>query len=410
MDRATRHLLRDLAPRVLGVLLRRYRDFSGCEDALQEALLAAASQWPEQGMPENPRAWLTHVASRKVTDQIRAETARRLRERLVVSLVPPEEQIALAADEASKERDDTLSLFFLCCHPSLSPASQIALTLRALGGLSTAEIGRAYLVPEETMAQRLVRAKQTIQRSGIPFRDEEPLDLGRLPSVLSVLYLIFNEGYAASEGEEVYRVDLSEEAIRVTRLLLGLTPEDPEVLGLLALMLLTDARRAARSGPEGSLVPLDRQDRALWDRPAIAEGLSLLTRALAPGRAGPFQIQAAIAALHDEAESFESTDWPQILALYEVLLEVSDSPMARLSRAIALAMVSGPAAGLSALDALAADPRLQDSHRLASARAHLLERSGDSAGAIDCYRRAADRTTSTVERNYLLLQAARLAG
>jgi RNA polymerase sigma factor (sigma-70 family) len=410
LDSSTQDLLRDLAPAVLGALLRRYRDFAGCEDAVQEALLAAAMQWPTHGMPDNPKGWLITVATRRLTDQIRADTARRLREHLVVSLIPADEQIALAADAAGvNERDETLDLYFMCCHPALSPASQIALTLRAVGGLTTGEIARAFLVPERTMAQRLTRAKQTIKSAGRAFPELTADDrAARLPAVLKVLYLIFSEGYTASEGNQLYRPDLSNEAIRVARLLSRLLPDHAEVGGLVALMLLTDARRAARTGPEGQLIPLDEQVRSRWNRERISEGRRILERALAQGAAGPYQVQAAIAALHDEAPSIEATDWPQILALYDVL-RCHDSPMASLSRAIALAMINGPAAGLAALDDLALDPRLSGHYRLGAARAHLLERAGRHAEAIDEYRRAAQRTTSTPERNYLLVHAARLS-
>ena len=411
LDDSAQDLLRDLAPTVLGALLRRYRDFGGCEDAVQEALIAAAMQWPAQGLPDNPKGWLITVATRRLTDQIRAETARRLREHLVVSLIPVDEQIALAADAAGvNERDETLDLYFMCCHPALSQPSQISLTLRVVGGLTTGEIARAFLVPEGTMAQRLTRAKQTIASAGRTFPELTAADHAvRLPAVLTVLYLIFNEGYTASGGNELCRLDLSNEAIRVARLLLRLLPDRPEVGGLLALMLLTDARRAARTGPNSELIPLDEQDRSCWNRERIAEGNRILERALAQGAVGPYQIQAAIAALHDEAPSIEATDWPQILALYDVLRCHDSSPMARLSRAIALAMVNGPAAGLAALDELAADPRLSTHHRLAATRAHLLERAGRDAEAIDDYRRAAQRATNTPERNYLLLRAARLS-
>ena len=410
LDNSAQDLLRDLAPMVLGALLRRYRDFGGCEDAVQEALLAAAMQWPTQGMPDNPKGWLITVATRRLTDQIRADTARRLREHLVVSLIPADEQIALAADAAGvNERDETLDLYFMCCHPALSQASQIALTLRVMGGLTTGEIARAFLVPERTMAQRLTRAKQTIKSAGRTFPELTADDrAARLPAVLKVLYLIFSEGYTASGGDELCRLDLSNEAIRVARLLLRLLPDRPEVGGLLALMLLTDARRAARTGPNGELIPLDEQLRSRWNQERISEGNRILERALAQGAVGPYQVQAAIAALHDEAPSTEATDWPQILALYDVLL-IHDSPMARLSRAIALAMVNGPAAGLAALDELAVDPRLSTHHRLAATRAHLLERAGHHVEAIDEYRCAAQRTTNIPERNYLLLRAARLS-
>jgi RNA polymerase sigma factor (sigma-70 family) len=410
LDTRAQHLLRALAPQVLGVIVRRYRDFAACEDAVQEAFIAAATQWPREGQPENPRAWLIHVASRRITDHVRAEAARRHREAIVVSLVPPEEQIALAADtDGATERDDTLDLLFMSCHPSLSPASAIALTLRAVGGLTTSEIAKAFLVPEATMAQRISRAKQTIKSSGTGFEMPAGGELAaRLGSVMHVLYLMFSEGYAASSGKEMIRTDLSGEALRLTRLLHSLAPDDAEVAGLLALMLLTDARRVARTGPAGEIVPLDHQDRTLWDRDAIAEGVALITATLPKRRVGPYQVQAAIAAVHDEAASADETDWPQILALYGVLLRLSDNPMVALNHAIAKAMVDGPAAGLKRLDELAKDPRLEGHHRLDAARGHLLERAGDRPGAIASYRRAAERTASMPERNYLLMQAARL--
>jgi RNA polymerase sigma factor (sigma-70 family) len=410
LDTRLQHLLRDLAPQVLGTIVRRFRDFAASEDAVQEALIAAAAQWPRDGLPENPRAWLIHIASRRIADHVRAEVARRHREALVVSLVPPEEQLALAADEATPERDDTLDLLFMCCHPVLSPASAIALTLRAVGGLTTFEIAKAFLVPEATMAQRISRAKQSIKASGVPFQiptAEERAE--RLGAVMHVLYLIFNEGYTASTGPELHRSDLSGEAIRLTRMLHRLVPDDTEVAGLLALMLLTDARRAARTGPSGELIPLDQQDRALWDKEAIAKGVALLTATLPRGAVGPYQLQAAIAAVHDEAASAEDTDWPQILGLYGLLQQMSDNPMVTLNHAIATAMVHGPAAGLERLDVLAKDPRLAGNHRLDAVRAHLLERAGDHEGAIVHYRRAAERTTSVSERNYLLTHAARLS-
>jgi len=395
----TGRLLRDLTPLVLGVLVRRYRDFAGCEDAVQEALVAASRQWAS-GVPDNPRAWLVRVATRRLTDEIRAQAARRLREELAVAFVPMEQQIELAA--GANERDDTLDLYFLCCHPALSPSSQIALTLRAVGGLTTAEIARAFLVPEATMAQRLSRAKQTIRDAGF----EEPDRAGqraRLGAVLHVLYLVFNEGYTASSGDALVRVDLSTEAIRVTRMLERLMPEASEVTALLALLLLTDARRAARTGPYGELIPLDEQDRALWDRAMIDEGKHLLDIAIPTG--GPFAIQAAIAALHDDAPSTDATDWPQIAALYTVLLQHGDNPMVRLSHAIAVGMAESPQAGLAALDAVAT---MTDSYRVDAARAHLLERAGELAAAVDHYRRAAARTASTPERDYLILHAARI--
>ncbi|MDP3153701.1 MAG: sigma factor-like helix-turn-helix DNA-binding protein [Archangium sp.] len=410
MDRDVQLLLRELAPRVLSSLVRRYRDLGACEDAVQEALLAGSQQWPLAGLPDDPRAWLTSVAIRKVVDHVRAETARRLRESIVVSLVPPEEQLALAADEAlAVARDDTLDLFFMCCHPSLTSASAIALTLRAVGGLTTAEIARAFLVPEPTMAQRLSRARQTIKTSGIPFEAPGPAEYtSRLGSVMHVLYLIFSEGYVASSGAELRRVDLSMEALRLARLLRRLIPQEPEVTGLLSLMLLTDARRDARTGPAGELIPLDQQDRSRWNRAEIDEGTQLITETFARGVVGAYQLQAAIAALHDSASSTETTDWPEILSLYSVLLRMNDNPMVALSHAIALAMVQGPAAGLERLDELAKDSRLAGQHRLEAARGHLLERAGDRSGAITCFERAARRTASTAERDYLMLQAARL--
>lgn len=410
LDAATRHLLRDLTPQVLGTVARRFRDFGAAEDAVQEALVAAATRWPKDGVPANPRGWLVQVASRRIADHVRRETARRHREAIVVSLVPPEDQVALAADEAGDaERDDTLELLFTCCHPALTSASAIALTLRAVGGLTTLEIARAFMVPEATMAQRVSRAKQTIKGSGVPLSTPTPEErAARLDAVMHVLYLVFNEGYAASSGPAVHRTDLSSEAIRLTRMLHRLVPDDGEVAGLLALMLLTDARRAARTGPGGELVPLDEQDRSRWDRAAIAEGVALVTEAMARGGVGPYRLQAAIAALHDEAPSTEATDWPQILALYGVLLELSDNPMVAVSHAIALAMVHGPAAGIERLAALAGDPRLAGSHRLDAVRGHLFERSGDRPAAIDAYLRAAERTTSTAEREYLLVRAGRL--
>ncbi|MBJ6760790.1 sigma-70 family RNA polymerase sigma factor [Myxococcaceae bacterium JPH2] len=403
-------LLRTLAPQVLGAVIRRFRDFSASEDAVQEALIAAAEQWPRLGVPQEPRAWLIQVAARRLSDQVRAETARRRREELVVSLVPPEEQLALALDEdETAGRDDTLVLLFMCCHPALSTASAIALTLRAVGGLTTAEIARAFLVPEATMAQRISRAKQRIQDSGVPFQMPTAEEgTRRLGTVLHVLYLIFSEGYTASFGSELRRGDLSGEALRLTRLLYGLLPEDGEVAGLLALMLLTDARRAARTGPSGELIPLEEQDRRLWNAAEIAEGIALVTATLSRGAVGPYPLQAAIAAVHDEAPCTEATDWPQIVALYEVLMGFSDNPMVTLNHAIAVAMVQGPQAGLHLLKRLDADARLAEHHRLDAVRAHLLERAGERDAAIAHYLKASQRTTSLPERDYLLVRAARL--
>jgi RNA polymerase sigma factor (sigma-70 family) len=410
LDPSIEHLLRELAPQVLGVVIRRFRDFAASEDAVQEALIAAAQQWPGEGVPDNPRGWLIRVAGFRMTDHVRSELARRRREEIVVSLVPPEMQLAPPPGDETPAHDDTLVLLFTCCHPALSTSSAIALTLRAVGGLTTAEIARAFLVPEATMAQRISRAKQTIKSSGIPFEvPTEDERAGRLGAVLHVLYLIFNEGYTSSSGPELQRTELSTEAIRLVRGVHALLPDNGEVGGLLALMVLTDARRPARTGPNGELIPLMDQDRSLWDRAAIAEGVALVTAALSKGKVGAYQLQAAIAAVHDEAERPGDTDWPQILALYGLLERMSDNPMVTLNRAIAVAMVHGPAAGLELLKPLDTDARLAGNHRLDAVRAHLLEQAGDHAAAIAHYRAAADRTTSTPERNYLMTQAARLS-
>ncbi|MES1204958.1 MAG: DUF6596 domain-containing protein [Pseudomonadota bacterium] len=409
----TQHLLRELAPRVLGSISRRCRDFAASEDAVQEALIAAATQWPREGLPANPRGWLIQVAARRIADQVRTDVARRQREERVVSLEPPDAQVVPGLDDGggASERDDTLDILFMCCHPALSPASAIALTLRAVGGLTTGEIARAFLVPEATMAQRISRAKQTIKDAGATFTLPAAGALaGRLEAVMHVLYLIFSEGYAVSGGPELVRTDLSGEALRLCRMLRRLVPDEAEVAGLLSLMLLTDARRVARTGPEGQLIPLDQQDRTLWDRAAIAEGVAIISATLSRGAVGPYQLQAAIAAVHDEAASAGETDWPQILALYSLLQRMSDNPMVDLNLAIATAMVHGPAAGLVRLDAMANDPRLEGHHRLDAVRAHLLERTGDHAGAVVHYRRAAERTTSSAERDYLLTQAAMAQG
>ena len=408
-DIRTEHLLRDLAPQALGALLRRYRDFAAAEDAVQEALVAASLQWPRDGVPANPRGWLIRVASRSMTDQIRSETARRRRE--AVAALETDAAVAPVADRGDgAEQDDTLVLLFMCCHPALTPSSAIALTLRAVGGLTTAEIAKAFLVPESTMAQRISRAKQSIKASGVPFQVPSGEDRAeRLGAVLHVLYLIFSEGYTSSAGPDLQRTDLSNEAIRLTRAVVHLLPEDGEVAGLLALMLLTDARRPARSGENGELIPLDEQDRSLWDQAAIAEGIALVTATLSRGVVGEYQLQAAIAAVHDEAASAADTDWPQILALYGVLLRLSGNPMVALNHAIATAMVHGPAAGLERLRALDADERLAGHHRLDAVRAHLLELAGKPRAAISHYRLAAERTTSLPERNYLMTRAARLS-
>ena len=400
-------LLRELTPHVLGSVVRRFRDFSAGEDAVQEASLAAAVQWPRVGIPDNPRAWLTQVAFRRMIDHIRSETARRRRENdaaLDANFI-----VEASASENASSEDDTLVLLFMCCHPELTEGSAIALTLRAVGGLTTAQIANAFMVPEATMAQRISRAKQTIKTSGVPFQLPSAQERGtRLRSVLHVLYLIFSEGYATSTGGELRRDDLAHEAIRLSRIVHKLQPDDTEVAGLLALMLLTDARRNARASAEGDLIPLAEQDRSLWDKQEITEGVALISATLPKGSVGPFQLQAAIAAVHDEANSAEETDWPQILALYDVLKRISDNPMVRLNYAIASAMVFGAAKGLELLSALDNDPRLKNHYRLDAVRAHLLELAGDCEMAVVHYRAAAGKTASLPERNYLLTQAARL--
>ncbi|MEV6848770.1 sigma-70 family RNA polymerase sigma factor [Actinoplanes sp. NPDC051411] len=384
-------LLRELAPQVLGALARRYGQFDAAEDAVQEALLAAATQWPHDGVPDNPRGWLSAVATRRLIDEFRSDSARRRRE-AEAELEKPD----------VPHTDDTLTLLFLCAHPSLSPPSQLALTLRAVGGLTTAEIAAAFLVPESTMAQRISRAKQTIRKSGLGF---EPPPAGeraeRLRVLRQVLYLIFNEGYTASGGPQLQRADLTSEAIRLARMLRAAAPKDTECGGLLALMLLTDARRAARADAAGDLVPLDRQDRSLWSKEQIAEGLELVSATLGRGPIGPYQLQAAIAALHDEAASDAETDWPQILALYNVLERVSPGPVVTLNKAVAVARTSGPLAGLAALGELDGDERMAGNHRVEAVRAHLLEQAGFHAEAQAAFRRAARLTTSIPEQRYL---------
>ncbi|MBG0822647.1 RNA polymerase sigma factor [Planomonospora sp. ID91781] len=410
-DSEVEDLLRPLAPQVLGALVRRYGHFDTAEDAVQEALLAAAVQWPREGVPGNPRGWLITVASRRLTDLLRSEQARRNREDAVTRWTPPGGRTAPAADRPPSEGDDTLILLFMCCHPALSPASQIALTLRAVGGLSTAEAARAFLVPEATMTRRISRAKQRIRDSGAPFRMPLPGERAeRLGAVLHVLYLVFNEGYTSTSGPDLYRVELSAEAIRLTRTVHRLLPGDGEVAGLLALMLLTDARRPARTGPDGGLVPMAEQDRTRWDAGAVAEGVALITAALPRGPVGPYQLQAAIAAVHAEAPSAAETDWPQIAALYELLMRVSGGPVVALNQAVAVAMARGPHAGLDLVEKLGTDERIAGDHRLHAVRAHLLEEAGDRAAAYEAYLEAARRATGLAQQRYLHARAARLTG
>lgn len=385
--------IKRLAPQVLGALVRRYGDFETCEDAVQEALLTAATQWPADGLPTNPRGWLITVASRRAIEIWRNESARRRREEAVVSAEPEPPDIPAS--------DDTLTLLMLCCHPSLTPPSQVALTLRAVGGLTTGEIARAFLVPESTIGQRISRAKQRIKASGAEFK----LHPDRMVTVLHVLYLIFNEGYTASSGDELNRVELTAEAIRLTRQLYQRLPDDGEVAGLLALMLLTDARRPARTRSDGALVPLAEQDRSLWDASSIAEGTALITETLSRAPIGPYQLQAAIAAVHDEATRAEDTDWRQILTLYELLESIAPGPMVTLNRIVASAMVHGPYAGLRELDTV---EELKDHYRVEAVRAHLLELAGDRDAARTHYRLAAQKTLSIPERRYLESRAATL--
>ncbi|MFI9720537.1 RNA polymerase sigma factor [Streptomyces sp. NPDC052396] len=404
-------LLHELAPQVLGALVRRYGDFGLAEDAVQEALLAAALRWPEDGIPDHPRGWLLTVASRKLVDQVRGDRARRHREERIALATPQSELLSRPADAGPDgDRDDSLALLFLCCHPDLSAPSRIALTLRAVGGLTTAQIAAAFLVPEAAMAQRISRAKRVV-RTGFPEPDAPSAAYReRLGEVLHILYLIFNEGYTSTASPDLTTPALSTEAIRLTRLLHRLLPEDCEVAGLLALMLLTDARRPARVGPGGELIPLAEQNRSLWDRRLIDEGTELTGRTLRRGAVGPYQLQAAIAAVHDEAERAEATDWPQVLALYGLLERVAPSGIVTLNRAVAVAMVHGPAAGLDLLAALeAAEPRLAAQHRLPATRAHFLEMLGDRDAAAEAYREAARRTTSAPERRHLMARASRMS-
>jgi RNA polymerase sigma factor (sigma-70 family) len=393
-------LLRELAPQVLGALVRRQGQFEGCEDAVQEAVLAAAVQWPAEGVPDNPRGWLMTVASRRLIDQVRSDHARREREAATATDALPDDVPGT---------DDTLVLLFLCCHPTLTAASKTALTLRAVGGLTTAEIARAFLVPEATMAARISRAKQRIKAAGSSFTLPAAAEReDRLRVVLHVLYLIFNEGYTASSGRELHRADLAREAIRLARMVHAQLPEDGDVTGLLALMLLTHARREARTTAAGELVPLDEQDRTKWDRELVDEGIKLVKASLAGPALGPYQLQAAIAATHADAATAAETNWPQVHALYLILERIAPNPMVTLNRAIALAETAGPLAGLALLSTLDGDERTAGHHRLLSVRAHLLEKTGDTAGAQEHYRRAARSTASIAEQRYLESRASRL--
>ena len=408
-ERSTESLIRALAPHVLGALVRQTRDLGSAEDAVQEALVAAFTQWPQQGVPDNPRGWLIRVAHRRMVDRWRSEQARRSREHAALETMPDAVPPPPESGQWPAAGDDTLLLLFMCCHPALTPASAVALTLRAVAGLTTPEIARPFLVPVATIAQRISRAKERIRTSGVGFEMPDEHDrAARLQSVLRVLYLVFNEGYTASAGPQLQRDDLATEAIRLTREVCALVPGDGDVEGLLALMLLTHARRRARTGPHGGLIPLDEQDRTTWDREAMAEGLSLASTALSRGSLGEYQLLAAIAAVHDEAARAEDTDWPQIRTLYEMLHAIAPSPMVVLNHAVATAMVDGPQAGLTALDSLERDPHLRGHFRLAAVRAHLLERAGAIEAAIAHYRQAAEATTSIPEQHYLLDRAARL--
>ncbi|WP_410589872.1 RNA polymerase sigma factor [Amycolatopsis sp. lyj-23] len=403
---AVAEVLRPLVPQVLGVLVRRYGQFDACEDAVQEALLAASEQWPAEGVPDNPRSWLVTVATRRLTDHWRSESARRRREESI-AVREPVTVVAGPGEERPPAEDDTLSLLFLCCHPEVSPPSQVALTLRAVGGLTTAQIAHAFLVPEATMTRRITRAKERIAAAGSTFSEPSPSDFpARLRVVLQVLYLIFNEGYTATSGENLLREELAAEAIRLARAVHALRPGEGEVTGLLALMLLTHARRAARTGPDGELVPLPEQDRGRWDAAMIAEGVALVRSALGHGPVGPYQVQAAIAALHDEAPSTERTDWRQIAELYGVLGELMPGPVVTMNRAVAIAQVAGPDAGLAVLDGI--DAELDVARRIDAVRAHLLEDAGRAAEAREHYLKAAMRTQSGPERRYLEAQAARV--
>jgi RNA polymerase sigma-70 factor (ECF subfamily) len=385
--------------RCVATLVRVLGGIDLAEEAVQEAFATAVEKWPATGLPPNPGAWIVTTARNKAIDRLRREAARDDKQAQAALLHQPAEP-----KEVGPVRDDQLRLIFTCCHPALAPASQVALTLRLLGGLETPEIARAFLVPEPTMAQRIVRAKRKIKDAGIPYRIPTEAELPRrLPPVLAVLYLVFNEGYAASSGDDLVRADLCAEAIRLTRELAGLMPDEAEVTGLLALLLLTESRRPARTGPDGALVLLPDQDRSRWDRALVAEGQALVRACLRRNRPGPYQIQAAVAAVHSDAASGADTDWSQILALYDQLTAVAPTPVVALNRAVAVAEVRGPAAGLAELDRL----DLPDYHLFHATRAELLARLGRTAEAAGAYERALELATNATERAFL---AGRLAG
>ncbi|MGX7676620.1 RNA polymerase sigma factor [Plantactinospora sp. DSM 117369] len=403
-------VFREERGRLLASLVRHFGDLDLAEEVASDAIEAALLHWPVQGVPTRPAAWLLTTARRKAVDRLRRDRAYAARLAVLQAEAVRVEPAAPAPDGDGDLPDDRLRLFFTCCHPALPAEAQIALTLRCLAGLSTAEVARAFLVPVTTMAQRIGRAKKKIRGARIPFRVPDVAELpGRLPGVLRVIYLIFTEGYAASSGPQLVRADLADEAIRLARILHRLLPREPEVTGLLALLLLVDARRAARCTAEGDLVLLDEQDRTLWDHDRIAEGRRLVPGALT-SRPGPYAVQAAIAALHGEAADVASTDWPQVVALYDVLARVAPSPLVALNRAVAVALRDGPAAGLPLLDALDADGRLAGYHLLPAARADLLRRLGRTGEATTAYRRALELVGTEPERAFLRRRLAEVSG